>query len=172
MHQKFAYETIFSHTFCDGSIYDQILILTHRQVVLMGLKMYPEVVLLFSHCFPPYIHYRLPIPKQADAFMVAYKVFQEEDNYPMEIRRQAIERVCIPLMRLSSTHALVEFFKANIKKIVGIIEAKAIKVRNSNSLLDMLGIWSINVFNPFFFIMYYYSEQPCIVASAMTRGAV
>ncbi|XP_072042849.1 DNA-dependent protein kinase catalytic subunit-like [Amphiura filiformis] len=70
---------------------------------------------------------RLPVPKQTEAFMVAYKVFQEEDNYPMEIRRQAIERICIPLMRLCSTHALVEFFKANIKKIIGTIEARTIK---------------------------------------------
>ena len=82
----------------------------------------------------------MPVAKQIEAFTVAYKVFREEDSFPMEIRRQAIERVCIPLMRLCSTQALVEFFKANVKEITGIIDAKTIKVKKVLDILANLHI--------------------------------
>ena len=79
------------------------------------------------------IPHRLPIAKQTEAFLVAYKVFTDEQSFPKEIRRQAIERVCVPLMRLCNTQALTEFFKTNIKDIVTMIEAKTIKVRNQSN---------------------------------------
>ena len=84
-----------------------------------------------------FLSLRLPVAKQVEAFTVAYKVFREEDGFPMEIRRQAIERVCIPLMRLCSTQALVEFFKANVKEITGIIDAKTIKVKKGSILANL-----------------------------------
>ncbi len=47
MHQKLAYETIFSYTFCDWFNYDKFLILTNQQVVLMGLITFLSVFLVY-----------------------------------------------------------------------------------------------------------------------------
>ncbi|XP_022110985.1 DNA-dependent protein kinase catalytic subunit-like isoform X2 [Acanthaster planci] len=70
---------------------------------------------------------RLPEEKQTAAFGVAYQIFCQENSFSKEIRRAAIERVCIPLMRLAGVKALSSFFKECIKNIGGIIDAKTIK---------------------------------------------
>ncbi|XP_071796803.1 DNA-dependent protein kinase catalytic subunit-like [Asterias amurensis] len=74
---------------------------------------------------------RLPEDKQTAAFEVAYKIFQQDKSYNKEIRGAAIERVCIPLMRLAGVGALQNFFKEHIGEMVSTIEAKPTKVSES-----------------------------------------
>ena len=72
---------------------------------------------------------RLPEDKQTAAFEVTYKIFQQDKSYNKEIRGAAIERVCIPLMRLAGVGAIQNFFKEHIGEMVSTIDAKPTKVR-------------------------------------------
>ncbi|XP_071960307.1 DNA-dependent protein kinase catalytic subunit-like [Antedon mediterranea] len=74
---------------------------------------------------------RLQPEEQEKSFNVAFEIFLKESSPPKELRRSTIERVCIPMLRLSSSTAVKKFFTSHIKKILGIIEAKQTKYPES-----------------------------------------
>ena len=67
---------------------------------------------------------RLPVEKHKVAVEVAYQIFSAEDRYSKEIRRSALERVCIPLLRSVKQDALIDFFLAHVKHLVDTIQIK------------------------------------------------
>ncbi|XP_033121520.1 DNA-dependent protein kinase catalytic subunit-like [Anneissia japonica] len=70
---------------------------------------------------------RLQPDEQQKACNVSFEIFLKESSFPKEMRRATIERVCIPMLRLSSAVAVKAFFKSHIKKMMSIIEAKQTK---------------------------------------------
>ena len=74
---------------------------------------------------------RLPRDKHKMALDVPYKIFVQDGGFTLESRRSAIERVCLPMLRLVQVHALTEFFLDHIKEIMEHIEAKPAKVSDN-----------------------------------------
>ncbi|XP_074649158.1 DNA-dependent protein kinase catalytic subunit-like [Tubulanus polymorphus] len=60
---------------------------------------------------------RMPLARQVAAVDVPYDVFKMVDRYPDDIRRAALERVCIPLLRQVHVGAITQFFQGQIKDI-------------------------------------------------------
>ena len=73
-------------------------------------------------------YFRLPRDKQKGALDVPYSIFIKTGSYPCDIRRATIERVCLPMLRIVSKSALLEFFIAHIGQIKEFIEVKLSKV--------------------------------------------
>ncbi len=71
---------------------------------------------------------RLPRDQHKPALDVAFSVFAAETRFSPSQRRAAVDRVCLPLLRMVATPALVEFFSCHIKAVMGHIEAKTPKV--------------------------------------------
>ena len=59
---------------------------------------------------------------------VPYNIFKKEGCFPNEIRRAALDRVCLTMLRLVHKAALTEFFCDHIKDIITMIETKVNKV--------------------------------------------
>jgi DNA-dependent protein kinase catalytic subunit len=95
--------------------------------------------------------FRLATDKQKPALDVAYKIFMKEDSFPNDIRQAALERVCVPMLRLVHTAAVKEFFMDHIKEIVAALEAKQSKVRsftiNLMSRSPVFALYSPNMTN-------------------------
>ena len=66
--------------------------------------------------------------KHKPAIDVPYKIFRKEGSFPDVIRRAALERVCLPLLRTAHKGALTEFFSDHIKEIMATLETKFNKV--------------------------------------------
>ena len=66
--------------------------------------------------------------RQREALDVPYSIFSKENEYPHAIRRQALERVCLPMLRIAHTTALTEFFLSHIVDIMNTIDTKLAKV--------------------------------------------
>ena len=73
----------------------------------------------------------MPRDRQKLAVDVPYGIFMKEGNFPNEIRRAALERVAMSMLRVVHTSALTEFFMEDIKEIMKIIEAKQSRVCTS-----------------------------------------
>lgn len=72
---------------------------------------------------------RIPtVSEKKQAIDVAYYFFTNERDYPLEGRRQAAERVCVPLMRSCDEVALRDFFCDHIGDIMTVIESSLSKV--------------------------------------------
>ena len=63
-----------------------------------------------------------------EAMDTCLEVFLNERDHRPDTRRAVIERVCVPFLLHSSVQALKEFFVCHIQEIMGIVEAKLIKV--------------------------------------------
>ncbi|XP_070581112.1 DNA-dependent protein kinase catalytic subunit-like [Ptychodera flava] len=88
----------------------------------------------------------LAVDNQRAAVDVAYSVFIKEKEFPNDIRRAALERVCLPLMRMVETSALSKFFISHVIEIMGIIEAKQTKVPESafeTQLVSKIGCFQL-----------------------------
>ena len=72
----------------------------------------------------------MPRDRQKLAVDVPYGIFMKEGNFPNEIRRAALERVALSMLRVVHTSALTEFFMEHIKEIMKLIEAKQSRVCN------------------------------------------
>ena len=66
--------------------------------------------------------------RQKLAVDVPYGIFMKEGNFPNEIRRAALERVAMSMLRVVHTPTLTEFFMDHIKEIMKTIEAKQSRV--------------------------------------------
>ncbi|XP_077979786.1 DNA-dependent protein kinase catalytic subunit-like [Glandiceps talaboti] len=73
----------------------------------------------------------LPVDRQKNAIEVAYNIFIKDNSYPNDIRRAALERVGLSLLRLTETSALKEFCLSHVTEIMACIEAKQTKVPES-----------------------------------------
>ncbi|KAK6170524.1 hypothetical protein SNE40_018898 [Patella caerulea] len=85
---------------------------------------------------------RLPQDKQKLALDVPHAIFIKEGSFPPAIRTAAMERVCLPMLRLVRKSALIEFFQDHIKHMMTEIEAKLIKTSASqleNQLVTKMG---------------------------------
>ncbi|XP_078611931.1 DNA-dependent protein kinase catalytic subunit-like isoform X2 [Branchiostoma floridae x Branchiostoma japonicum] len=65
--------------------------------------------------------------RQKPALDIPYGIFRREGSFPNEIRRSALERVCLPMLRLVHPAALTEFFTDHIREIMDIIGAPQTK---------------------------------------------
>ena len=75
--------------------------------------------------------FSLRIPTASEkkqAIDVAYRFFTNERDYPIDGRRAAAERVCVPLMRSCDEVALREFFLDHVGEIMSVIETPLSKV--------------------------------------------
>lgn len=73
----------------------------------------------------------LRIPTAAakkEAIDVAYQLFTNERDYPLEGRRAIAERVCLTLMKSCDEVALREFFLDHVGEIMTTVEDKLSKV--------------------------------------------
>ena len=66
--------------------------------------------------------------RQKLAVDVPYGIFMKEGNFTNEIRRAALERVAMSMLRVVHTPTLTEFFMDHLKEIMNIIEAKPSRV--------------------------------------------
>ena len=66
--------------------------------------------------------------RQREALDVPYSIFTKENEYPHAIRQQALERVCLPMLRIAHTTSLTEFFLSHIVDIMNTIDTKLAKV--------------------------------------------
>lgn len=82
--------------------------------------------MLMHTCFSHFN--RMPRDRQKLAVDVPYGIFMKEGNFPNEIRRAALEKVAMSMLRVVHTPALTEFFMDHIKEIMKIIEAKQSRV--------------------------------------------
>ena len=92
--------------------------------------------------------HRIPTASEKKkAIDVAYQFFTNERDYPMEGRRAAAERVCVPLMKSCDEVALREFFLDHVGDIMTIIEASLSKVHRwcLHSILMCLYIYLYTV---------------------------
>ncbi|GFR68841.1 DNA-dependent protein kinase catalytic subunit [Elysia marginata] len=71
---------------------------------------------------------RLPLDKQGPALDVPFSIFVNEGGFPNDIRKSAIERVCLPLLRLVSMATVVDFFVKHVQKLIAPFDTKLIKV--------------------------------------------
>ena len=72
---------------------------------------------------------RIPTASEKkQAIDVAYHFFTNERDYPLEGRRAAAERVCVPLMRSCDEVALREFFLDHVGEIMTVIGTSLSKV--------------------------------------------
>nr|XP_006812076.1 PREDICTED: DNA-dependent protein kinase catalytic subunit-like [Saccoglossus kowalevskii] len=88
----------------------------------------------------------LPADKQKPAVDVAFDVFHKENVYPNDIRRAALERVGLPLLRLVDIPTLSTFFISHVNQIMNTIEAKQIKVPESSfetQLVSKIGCFEL-----------------------------
>eukprot|EP00058_Branchiostoma_floridae_P019566 XP_002605056.1 hypothetical protein BRAFLDRAFT_85202 [Branchiostoma floridae] len=65
--------------------------------------------------------------RQKPALDIPYGIFRREGSFPNEIRRSALERVCLPMLRLVHPAALTEFFTDHIREVMDIIGAPQTK---------------------------------------------
>jgi hypothetical protein len=70
-----------------------------------------------------------------EALGVCFKVFTNDTEYRALTRRAVIDKVCLVLLRATSTSVIREFYVDNIKKIMGIVEARTTKVFSSFYLI-------------------------------------
>ncbi|RUS72684.1 hypothetical protein EGW08_019554 [Elysia chlorotica] len=70
---------------------------------------------------------RLPMDKQGPALDVPFAIFTNFGGFPSEIRKAAVERVCLPLLRLVSIANMMEFFVKHIHTLVEPLDVKLIK---------------------------------------------
>ncbi|XP_063961376.1 DNA-dependent protein kinase catalytic subunit-like [Lytechinus pictus] len=70
---------------------------------------------------------RLPPEKQSAAANIPFEIFKQDRRYSKEIRKAAIQRVCIPLLRQASRDAMVAFYKGHIHDLVSLLEARLTK---------------------------------------------
>ena len=70
----------------------------------------------------------MAMDRHKPALNVPYNIFRKEGSFANEIRRAALERVCLTLLRLVHISALTEFFMEHIKEIMTNIQAKPVKV--------------------------------------------
>ena len=75
------------------------------------------------------MHFRIPTAvEKKKAIDVAFRFFTNERDYPLDGRRAAAERVCVPLMRSCDDVALREFFLDHVVEIMAAIESPLSKV--------------------------------------------
>ncbi|EDV28309.1 uncharacterized protein TRIADDRAFT_20924, partial [Trichoplax adhaerens] len=85
------------------------------------------------------------IPKDAlGALDVPFKMFVNDKSYRPDIRRAAIERVCLPMLQKASLKITKDFYVSHIKEIMDIIEAKLVKTADlENQLISKLGSYKL-----------------------------
>ena len=74
-----------------------------------------------------YISHSLPTSEKKKAIDVAYHFFTNE-NYSLDGRRAAAERVCVTLMQSCDEVVLREFFLDHVVEIMAVIESPLVKV--------------------------------------------
>ena len=69
------------------------------------------------------------------AIDIAYQLFTNKRDYPLEGRRAVVERVCLLLMRSCDEVALREFFLDHIGEIMATVEAPLTRVYTVKEVL-------------------------------------
>ncbi|CAI8051260.1 DNA-dependent protein kinase catalytic subunit [Geodia barretti] len=80
----------------------------------------------------------LTASERKKAIDVSYRFFTNEKDYPLEGRRAAAERVCVPLMRACDEVALREFFLDHVGEVMAVIEAPLSKSALESELVRRL----------------------------------
>lgn len=71
---------------------------------------------------------RLNLQRTREALDICFKVFTNDTEYRSLTRRAVIDKVCLVLLRATSTSVVREFYVDNIKKIMEIVECRFTKV--------------------------------------------
>ncbi|CAB4005561.1 DNA-dependent kinase catalytic subunit-like [Paramuricea clavata] len=74
---------------------------------------------------------RLNLQQAREALGACFKVFTNDTEYRSLTRRAVIDKVCLVLLRATSTSVIREFYVENIKKIMEIVEARFTKTSES-----------------------------------------
>ena len=72
--------------------------------------------------------FRLSLQQAKEALSVCFKVFINDTEYRALTRRAVIDKVCLILLRATSTSVIREFYVDNVKKIMEIVEVRITKV--------------------------------------------
>jgi len=81
----------------------------------------PEVVYLKT---PTWSVGSLPKEQQKRALDVPFLIFTCVDRYTADQRRAALERVCLSMLRVADTSALVDFFCDHINEVMNLIHTQ------------------------------------------------
>jgi DNA-dependent protein kinase catalytic subunit len=91
-----------------------------------------------------------------------YKMFCNDQKYPLSARRAIAERVFLPLMKNCSPECLVEFFQSHICDIMDVLECKVLK--NSDSALEDQLVCKICCFR-FIEVLYFHLHSSALSTS-------
>ncbi|KAL4240201.1 hypothetical protein ACF0H5_000995 [Mactra antiquata] len=110
----------------------------HENAIQNAIAKFTQRFIPFNMIFKS----RLPRDKQAAAVDVPYKIFLKT-NFPSEIRRATIERVCLPMVRLVNKSVVLEFFSDHIVQLKDLLSTNLGK---SESTLEVQLITRIGCF--------------------------
>ncbi|XP_055874578.1 DNA-dependent protein kinase catalytic subunit-like [Biomphalaria glabrata] len=89
---------------------------------------------------------RLPLDQQLLAMDVPFSVFVNDNSYLPHVRRAAVENVCLPILRVVSTSALVQFFSSHIQEIIRYLDQtlnKNVESALENQLSTKIGCFQL-----------------------------
>ncbi|KAK0048622.1 DNA-dependent protein kinase catalytic subunit, partial [Biomphalaria pfeifferi] len=89
---------------------------------------------------------RLPLDQQLLAMDVPFSVFVNDNSYLPHVRRAAVENVCLPILRVVSTSALVQFFSSHIQEIIRYLDqilSKTVESALENQLSTKIGCFQL-----------------------------
>jgi len=77
--------------------------------------------------------FSITVPIAMEAIHTAYNIFSNENSFSSDARRAAMDRVCLPLLRVCSEQVLRDFFLQNICDIMTILDTRESRVCMPNS---------------------------------------
>ncbi|KAK7005038.1 DNA-dependent protein kinase catalytic subunit, partial [Biomphalaria glabrata] len=89
---------------------------------------------------------RLPLDQQLLALDVPFSVFVNDNSYLPHVRRAAVENVCLPILRVVSTSALLQFFSSHIQEIIRYLDQtlnKNVESALENQLSTKIGCFQL-----------------------------
>ncbi|KAI8794714.1 DNA-dependent protein kinase catalytic subunit, partial [Biomphalaria glabrata] len=89
---------------------------------------------------------RLPLDQQLLAMDIPFSVFVNDNSYLPHVRRAAVENVCLPILRVVSTSALVQFFSSHIQEIIRYLDqtlSKNVESALENQLSTKIGCFQV-----------------------------
>lgn len=115
------------------------------------------------HCWKNFF-FRISLTKQLSVIDVPFEIFTSESNDMSDVlRKQLIDKVCIPLLENAHVHAFKEFFCLHIKQIVNILQTSvthvsfvpAFFVRNTSKLC----VWKTKWLSIHFLLLLFLYDQ-------------
>ncbi|XP_065898419.1 DNA-dependent protein kinase catalytic subunit-like isoform X2 [Dysidea avara] len=78
------------------------------------------------------------VPVAMEAIRTAYAIFTNENSFSSDARRAAMDRVCLPLLRVCSEQVLREFFLENICDIMTVLDTRESRMSSTTALETQL----------------------------------